>query len=200
FRRFAVVLLAPLLALLLPVAASLAVPPRGMVIESPKSHITDGYVFLDLSLSVDSEEGLRDMLKDGAVLQLTVNAVMERKRSFWSNEDLVEESFSSILRHDPLHREFIVLIPSPEGEVELRDRNLTRLIHASWRKLSLRLISLEALSVEAADDIFLIQVDISLRHTDVPPWLEKSTVFWSADVVPSESFSLEFVPPAAETP
>ncbi|MDR0339220.1 MAG: hypothetical protein LBH65_02960, partial [Desulfovibrio sp.] len=39
FRRFAVVLLAPLLALLLPVAASLAVPPRGMVIESPKSHI-----------------------------------------------------------------------------------------------------------------------------------------------------------------
>lgn len=145
---------------------------------------------LSLSLTVDDEDGLRDMLKDGAVLELLAAVSVERHRSWWANAEIVNLGYSSILRHDPLSRDFIVTIPSPDGIDELRDRNLTRLLHNSWRKLTLRIMPVERIEAGDPDDEYILLLTVTLQHTEVPPWLEKSLIFWSSQVVPQEKRSI----------
>lgn len=172
-----------------------AVAPTRLVYGEPAFRIENGNVQVLLSLSVDQEDGLRDMLKDGAVLELGIGLSLERKRSWWSDAQTASVRYSSVIMHDSLSRDFIVLVPGPGGTQELRDRNLTRLLYASWRALVLPLASLDVLTAEDPDEIFNIVASISLRHTDVPPWLEKS-IIWSSDVVPSERLVFPFHFPA----
>ena len=172
-----------------------AVPQQKLLLESPSAQIRDGVVTIHLSLSVTDEEGLRALLKDGAVLELSMSVALERERSWWSNAEAAAAEFSSILRHDPLSRDFLVTIPTVEGDKEVRDRNLTRLLHASWRQLTLPVAPLEDVVREEEASAYLVVLNISLRHTEVPPWLQKDTVFWSSEVAPDEKRQFKFTLP-----
>ena len=183
-------------ALLLLCFPAMALPPQKLVLAPPTTMIRAGDIFLNLSLTVDSEDGLRDLLKDGAVLQLGVTVTVSRKRAWWSNVELAHREYRSVIRHDPLSREFVLELPSGGEETTLRDRNLTRLLHASWRKLSLYVAPLRILRAESNDEEFAIAFEVSLQHTEVPPWLEKSSIFWASDVVPPEKRELPFHLPA----
>ena len=183
-------------ALLLLCAPAMALPPQKLMLAPPATSLRGGDIFLNLSLTVDNEDGLRDLLKDGAVLQLGITVTVSRKRSWWSNVELAHREYRSVIRHDPLSREFVLELPSDSEEKTLRDKNLTRLLHASWRKLSLYVAPLRALRAEGSGEEFVIAFEASLQHTEVPPWLEKSSIFWSSDVVPPEKRELPFRLPA----
>lgn len=173
-----------------------ALPPQRLLwLKPPEVSLEGGMLTLQLSLSVDNEDGLRDLLKDGAVLELRIVASVERERSWWSNAEAVTRTFSSQIRHDPLSRDFITSLPTLNGTKELRDRNLTRLLYASWKELDLPVALLaDVLRAEEAEN-YALSLIISLQHTDVPPWLEKTLVFWSKDVVPEEKRTLHFTVP-----
>lgn len=174
-----------------------AAPPQSFVIKNPHTEVVKNRLFARLSVSVDDEEGLRNMLKDGAVLALGIGVDMERLRSWWGNEEIVSTEFVSTILHDPLTRDFLVVIPSPDGEKQRRDKNLTRLLHSTWRDISIPLLSLERLRINDVDSTYSITLSLTLQHTEVPPWLEKSLVFWSSDVVPPEKINLSYVLPEA---
>lgn len=202
-RRFAVAaprLLLLAVLLLLPVFSAQALPPQKVQMAPPATSVLRGDVFLNLSLTVDNEDGLRDLLKDGAVLRLGVAVAVKRERSWWTDVTVGEREYESILRHDPLSRDFVVSFPTPEGEKNLRDKNLTRLLHSSWRKLSLAVIPLRVLLAQGSGENFDIVFSVTLQHTEVPPWLEKSSLFWSSDVVPPEKRVLPFHLPPADAP
>ncbi len=169
-----------------------ATAPQGFAVEKAALETVDGSLVVDLSLSVDDEDGLRDLLKDGAVLELSITLDMEQRRILWANKHVVGTVYVSALRHDPLTRDFLVTIPGIAKKDSLRDRNLTRLLHASWRKLVLPLIPLEQLKEADKDADYRVIITLRLQHAEVPPWLEKSLVFWSADVVPKEERILEY--------
>ena len=196
-KQWAVRLLPALItALLLLCSPAMALPPQKLLMAPQTTSIRAGDIFLNLSLTVDNEDGLRDLLKDGAVLQLGITVSVSRKRSWWSNVELAHREYRSIIRHDPLSREFVLELPSDGEEKTLRDKNLTRLLHASWRKLSLYVAPLRTLRAEGSGEEFVIACEVSLQHTEVPPWLEKSSIFWSSDVVPPEKRELPFRLPA----
>ena len=176
--------------------SAMALPPQKFLIAPPSASTLNGELFINLSLTVDNEDGLRDLLKDGVVLQLGISVAMSRTRSWWTDVNIAEQEYTSLIYHDPLTRDFVVNFPTREGEKTLRDKNLTRLIFASWRNLSLLVAPLQIVYNEGKDQEFAITLNLSLQHTEVPPWLEKSFVFWSSDVVPQEKFSLPFNPPA----
>ena len=180
---------------LLRVATAQALPPQQMLMDPPTAVVQQGMLSLRLALAVDDEEGLHALLKDGAVLELAVSVSVERERSFWANAEAATASFSSILRHDPLTRDFIALVPTLEGEKEFRDRNLGRLLQATWRNLTLPVAPLDDILREQPAERYLFSLSARLRHTEVPPWLEKSSVFWSTEVVPQEKRTFVFVPP-----
>lgn len=189
FAAPCLLLLGVFLFLSLPAHAS---PPQKLLLAPPATSVLNSELFLNLSLTVDDEDGLRDLLKDGAVLRLGLSVAMNRKRSWWTNAEVVSREYHSIIRHDPLTRDFVVTLPASDGEKTLRDKNLTRLLHASWRKLSLLVAPLQVLYAQGEKEEFLISFTLSLQHTEVPPWLEKSFIFWSSDVVPQEKRTLPF--------
>lgn len=168
-----------------------------MLLEGSSVHARDGIITLDLPFFIDNEDGLRDLLKDGAVLELGIKAAIERERSWWANSKAVEAEFRSTIRHDPLNRDFLVVYPTLEGEKELRDKNLTRLLHGSWHSLSLPIASVADIPAEEQAEELLLAVSVSLQHTEVPPWLKNSSIFWSSEIVPSEKVTLRFFLPAA---
>lgn len=169
-------------------------PPTRLLVEKPVLLTQDNMLFLTLSVSVDDEEGLRELLKNGAVLELATNVTVERERSWWANAEVFTHSYSSVLRHEPLSRDFLVVFPDRDGERQLRDRNLTRLLYESWKKLSLPVLPPDSLIWENGES-YQLYFTITLRHIEVPPWLEKSLVFWSAEVVPPEQGVLTVPPP-----
>lgn len=174
----------------------MALPPQNLVMDPPACAVEDGMLTLKLAITVDNEEGLLALLKDGAVLELGIAVQVERKRSFWVNRVAAASEYSLLLRHDPLSRDFVALMPTGQGTKELRDRNLTRLLQSSWRRISLPVVALEDLLREEPAESYLVSLFVSLRHTEVPPWLERSSVFWSADVVPQIKREFVFTPPA----
>lgn len=180
-----------ILALCLFAGQAYALPPQRLLLDPPVARFHNDALTLALSITVDNEDGLRDLLKDGAVLELLITASLERQRSWWSNAEVAHREFSSTIRHDPLTRDFLVAMPTPEGVTELRDRNLTRLLYASWKKLLIPITTLEQIAAQGdEEEEYGLTLTVNLHHTEVPPWLEKSFVFWSADIVPQEKRTL----------
>ena len=169
-------------------------PPQSLILDSPALRVAAGTLYLDVPLSVDDEDGLRDLLKDGAVLELVMTVDLRRKRSWWGNADVAHRVYTSFLRHEPLTREFRLLMPQGDGGGSFKDRNLTRLLHVTWRTLSVPVIDLQALRAanDGVEADYAVHVLLQLRHTEVPPWLESGTLFWSPGVVPEKEFVLEY--------
>jgi hypothetical protein len=182
-----------LLCLFLALPAASAAPPRRLVLDPPPKLQELGDLLLaDLSVSVDNEENLRDILKNGAVLELGISITVTRLRSILSDEEMEKREYSSIIRHDPLSRDFLVIVPEIAGRREVKDKNLIRLLNASWKKLSLPAARLSLLRERGEDEKFEVIAEISLRHTEVPPWLEKNFTFWESEVAASQKIVLPF--------
>ncbi|MDL2266450.1 DUF4390 domain-containing protein [Desulfovibrio sp. OttesenSCG-928-G15] len=173
--------------------------PKRLVLFAPEPVVTQGEVLVNLDITVDNEEGLANMLRDGAVLALGITLSIERVRSWWANAEAAQKEYLSVIRHDPLTRDFSLELPTPSGNKELRDKSLTRLLSASWRQLSLPLVSLAVLQAEEPAESYEILVTATLHHTEVPPWLEKSMLFWSSEVVPPQTRTATLVPPASSS-
>ena len=188
--------MALLLALTVALAASasvcLAGPPQRFVIENARFSTHNDTLFFSCAVSVDEESGLHDLLKDGAVLELAVTLTLDRHRSWWTDSEVASATYTSILRHDPLTRDFIISQNSASGPELTRDRNLTRLLYGNWGRLELPVTPMEAIRKLGPDREYTLKAEFSLRHTDVPPWLQNTIGFWSSDVVPSEEITLEF--------
>jgi hypothetical protein len=174
-------------------ASASAAPAHRLIADPPPVLRTiDDSLFVEISIAVDNETGLRDLLKDGAILELEIQASVERLRTLLGNAEISLQTRVSLLRHDPLSREFLLTVPGAEDDREMRDRNLTRLLHAGWKKLGFPLVPLKTLRAEGEDEEFAVRLDIALRHADVPPWLQKNFVFWSSEVAPQLRFILPF--------
>lgn len=172
--------------------SALALPPQSFIVENILLSTEEETLMVNLGFSVDDEDGLRDMLKDGAVLELKITLSLERERSWWSNKTIEKKETVFHLRHDPLTREFVFLPQNGTPSTPVRDKNLTRLINATIRQLHLPLVSLAALVKEGMEQDYAVKANIGLRYTDVPPWLEKSAVFWSTVIIPEHTEALPF--------
>ena len=196
-RPFSLETLAVLLAffslvftLALPVSGQ-AAPPKRFEIQTFSLSTIDETLSINLALALDDEDGLYNILKDGAVVELGIDVDIQRKRDWWSNADIASLRYTSVIRHDPLTREFYLMMPG--SEQPLKDRNLTRLLANSWQKISLSLIPLSLIELEGRNQTYVISCSIALNHIETPPWLAQNSVFWSAEIIPAVNISLEYV-------
>lgn len=178
-----------LLALLVPVMA-LAVPPKYFVITDPRLDTATGDIVVRLGVTCDNVTGLFEMLKDGASVELVIGGRVERVRSLWTNVTITERRLVSVLQHNPLTREFSLYMP---GEAQpLMDKNLERLLDATWSKLVINFGPLSMLDGEEKGAEYRAVLELALQHAKVPPWLEKNFVFWSRNVLDPETVTLPF--------
>jgi hypothetical protein len=169
-----------------------AAEPQRFTHENPELLLHEGVLRLHFPLSVDNEDRLSDMLRDGARVELRITARISRKRRFWFNAELAEVEFLSSLRHDPLRQEFRLTMPGQDQP--LYDPLLRRLLTASWKNLRLPLLD-GALLQEGQG--YLIELDLALNQAELPPWLESTLIFRDKKVAQSEHLTLDYTVPHA---
>ena len=185
-------LLAAMLFAILAPGLSLAVPPKYFAITEPRLDTGSGSIIVKLGIGCDNVLGLFEMLKDGASVELIIDARIERLRSWWTNVTVVEQRLVSSLQHNPLTREFAMLMPG--GAQPLLDKNLDRLLDATWSKFSINFGPLSVLDGEDAGAQYQIVLALRMEHAKVPPWLEKNFAFWSRNVLDPEVVTVPFAP------
>lgn len=177
------------LVLLFP-CVSFAMPPKYFEVENLRLETKDGNITVRLSIGVDNPTGLFEMLKDGAFVELLVNAKLERLRTFWTNVTLAEKDILSSLQHNPLTRELSLYMP--EGDKPLLDKNLDRLLAATWEKFEIPFGPVTLLDGEDKDTEYRITLTLKLQHAKPPPWLAKGFMVWSKDILDPEKVVLNF--------
>ncbi len=167
-----------------------AAAPQRFALHGPRMDTETGDILVRLGVDVDTTDGLGDMLRDGAIMELTIEARLERVRTLWANATLSEKTLTALLRHNPLTREFSLTMPGDDTYIV--DKNLHRLFAATWHKIVFSLGSLTLLQEAAPESAYRIDLTISLRHAEVPPWMAKTFLFWSWDVVEPVSIVIPF--------
>ena len=167
-----------------------AAAPRKLVAGEMVLEAANSQFYVNLVLGVNEEEWLKLLLKDGAVIELGIDLSMERRRSWWANSVLAEKTYTFTLHYDQLTREFQFF--QSTDQKPSRDRDLHNLLRANWGKLHLPLVPLQTVSQYGEDVEFLITAEITLRHGQTPPWLANSGLFWSSEIAPPLTLTLEY--------
>ncbi len=146
---------------------------------------TDKVLEVNLRLTVSEEQNLAYMLRDGAKMEMTCQVQFFRTRSFWSNQLLTESIVYNRLSYDLLLREFVL---STEGVPPTRNESFRRLMAETWGNLT---IPLENPGGLEQDQDYLVKVTVGLKHTEMPPWLTRSILFWSDEIISPTTFELD---------
>ena len=142
-------------------------------------------VSLESSLKLKNAGPIRTQLLDGAVMKLDVAVRVERLNFVLANSVIGEQNEEFSLRHDLLTREFVL---SGHGRT-LREKHFSDLLTAFFGNVRFSLPLSETLNSE---ETYRLTLELRLQHAEVPPWLTKTLLFWSWDVVPPLSIVREF--------
>lgn len=179
-------LLLVFMCILIPGHADAAQPER-LVLRAFSVATEGDTMVLRVAVDIDDREALRNLLRDGAQLKLTLTAALKRSRTLMPAEEIGAVLAEVLMRHDPLTREF-EFSTSPDLPAR-RDRNFNRLMDATLERLRLPLAPAASLT---QGESYTVSLTCDLRHTQVPPWLEKTLFFWSWDVVPESTYTQSF--------
>ena len=146
---------------------------------------TDKHLEINLRLAVSEEHNLAYMLRDGAKMEMSCQVSLLRKRTFWSNELLTENVIYNRLTYDLLLREFAL---SAQGQPSIRNESFRRLMAETWENLCIPLDNPAGLT---QDENYVVKVTVDLKHTEMPPWLTRSILFWSDEIIPPTTFELD---------
>ncbi len=146
---------------------------------------------LAVSLGARQAAPLQSALKEGSLLNLTLECALEERRALLPNLSVDQRTLILQLRFDPLTREYLLL---RQDEPPLHQRDLTGLLNAALADLSIPLAPPATLEPGREYNVTLT---LGVRHADVPPWLRQTLFFWSWDVIAPVSFSLSFTAPEA---
>ncbi len=166
-----------------------ALPPKYFDVLDATLTTDSGEITAKLAISVDNVAGLYAMLKDGASVELLVTAKLERERTFWTNATLAAMDLVSTLQHNPLTREFALYMPG--AAAPMLDRNLDRLLAATWQKYSVTFGPTSILD-GANGTRYRVVLTLKLQHAKPPPWLAKDFMLWSKTIVEPETITLPF--------
>ncbi|MDR2502970.1 MAG: DUF4390 domain-containing protein [Deltaproteobacteria bacterium] len=170
-----------------PRPAAQAAEPARFILERAQWVEGNGKLWLKLSLGLENEALLEELLRDGIKLELRIETRLERKRSFWFNAGMAEAEFVSSLSYDHLSGEFKMTLPGRE-QVQ-RGPALLRLLTEGWLAFKLPLAEL---SLVEADEEYLIEADIGLVRAEMPGWLDRTLIFMSKNVVETEHITLDY--------
>lgn len=171
------------------VAPVRAVPPKYFDILNAALSTASNEITVNASITVDNVTGLYAMLKDGATVELLVNAKLERERTLWTNVTLAELNLVSTLQHNPLTREFVLFMPG--ATAPMLDKNLDRLLAATWQKYRVHFGPTAILDGENGSE-YRVVLALNLQHAKPPPWLAKDFMLWSKKIVEPETITLPF--------
>lgn len=137
-------------------------------------------------VGVDGVEHVRDALQEGAVLGLNCEAALYQSKSYLPNKLVRDTTWVSVVRYDPLKKEYVLEVP---GRDAARNQRLGQLLAGGWESVNIDLGPWESLE---RGHQYSLELTISLGRIDTPNWLKRTLFFWSGDVVDPATYQLDF--------
>ena len=148
----------------------------------------NGSIQVRFGLDVKDPDLLKDFLQDdGALLQLRCQIKLYRQRSFWWNELLAKKTVDYKLKGNPEKKKYWLKDSRKEKFVQKKD--LAALLKSSWQHMHVGLGPWIQLTKGEAYSLYL---KVSMKRIDVPKWLQRALFFWSWDVLPENTYRLDF--------
>lgn len=168
-----------------PAAGQKGVRPS-FILNSLNLNETTGGMNLEAYVALRHTEPIEDGLMEGALLNLEISALLERRHSLRPNSSLSSASLLYQIRFDPVSREFVLLRPDLPP---LRQRRLSHLLENVLADMVLFL----PLEKAARPGKYRASLKLGLRQADIPPLIERTLFFWSWEVIPPTTFSLDYL-------
>lgn len=146
-----------------------------------------GTTRLEAAATLSDVAPIQANLRDGAALNLEMDVTVEHPRLLLPSKLVAEQHLLYQIRFDPLTREYVLLRAAGPP---MRQRMLETLLNDVLGDAAILVAPPAAL---VPGENYRAALTLSMRHAHVPPWLEKALFFWSWDVVPPATFTLDFI-------
>ncbi len=124
-------------------------------------------------LNSDTRE-LEQILKDGAKVEMTIDTLLSKDGLIY-DANIQEFENIYVLQFDVLTREFVL---AKNSESLQRFVSIDDLLYSIFYPLSY-LFTPEELEEK---EVYKVEIDLRLRHTTIPPWIEMVLFFWNWDI------------------
>ncbi|MCJ2165623.1 MULTISPECIES: DUF4390 domain-containing protein [unclassified Pseudodesulfovibrio] len=138
-------------------------------------------------VAVEEKPILKGELEDGGVLVLKCQVRLIEANDYWFNRVISEAQFESILKFDPLTRDFIMSLP--DRETLLRNTDLGKLLDEGWGTIE---ASLGEWALLDRGRKYSLLLHTSMNEQDAPEGVMRYIYFWSWDAGADNSFQLDF--------
>ncbi len=145
---------------------------------------------LEASVQVTRPEIWKNLLQEGAALEVVCKVNLLQSRILLTNRNLGESLYHWQLRFDPLTRDYLLI---KDGQA-LRHNDLHTLLSSFLEDMVLPLPA----EHEPEPGQYLARLELSLIQSNVPAWLKKTLFFWSWNVAAPEVFEQDFTLPYAQ--
>lgn len=146
-----------------------------------------GSVMARFGVEVRGASEMAVNLKDGVVLGLSCQALLEATRGWLPAKTVAENELTCRLRQDPLSLEYVLTLPGREAP--LTDKNLEALLAKGLSEIR---IDLGPWSQLERGRNYRLTVTVRLKHLDIPHWFTRTLFFWTWDIVPKTTQKLDF--------
>jgi len=148
---------------------------------------SNGTMTVRYGVRIDAVEPIRSALDQGLRLRFTGVASLYKKRSLWWDKSLAENVFTCDVWEDALTQEGVLC--SGAEEIRFPIAELAEHLHARLHYLT---IAIGPWSLIHKGNIYRVRLRLSLSRVDVPVWIRVPLFFWSWDLVPDNTFHMEF--------
>lgn len=148
---------------------------------------SNGTMTIHYGVRIDSIEPIRMALKEGLRLRFTGAVSLYKKRSLWWDKSLAENVFVCDLWEDALTQEGV--LRSDAGEIRFPMISLAEHLHAKLHSLT---TPVGPWSLIRKGNVYRVRLQLSLSREGVPVWIRVPLFFWSWDLVPDNTFHMEF--------
>jgi len=148
---------------------------------------SNGTMTVHYGVRIDTVEPIRIALKQGLRLRFTGAVSLYKKRSLWWDESLADNVFVCDLWEDALTQEGVLRWDT--GEIRFPIASLAEHLHAKLHRLT---TPIGPWSLIHKGNIYRVRLRLSLGRVGVPVWIRVPLFFWSWDLVPDNTFHMEF--------
>ncbi len=125
-------------------------------------------------------------LKDGTKIEMSVDILLSEKGLLF-DPNIAETNQIHLLQYDTLTREFV--FTHDNGQL-YRFKSIEELFMYIFYPLSYE-FKLEQVKQR---EIYKVEMQLGLKHSTIPPWIENVLFFWDWDIVSTE-YDFDFVVP-----
>lgn len=151
----------------------------------------EGQVVARFGLSIVAAAELANLMREGEVLALRMEADFFRKRTLWLDSRIGVAETLFLLRHDALTREFV--IQPPEGR-PVRGTDFSLLARQRFDAIRMDLGPWPDAdqSEDGETRRYSLELAVSVDRLEVPSWVQTVLFFWDFEPVSTAVYSLDF--------